>query len=141
MQTEDLSLKKLIYLYLMNYAKTNPELAILAVNTFVKDCDDPNPLIRALAIRTMGCIRVDKIIDYLCLPLGKCIKDQDPYVRKTAVIGIAKLFDLNPSLCESNGFLEELANMLTDSNPMVKRQTSDGEDGVAEKKIFFLLFW
>lgn len=36
MQTEDLELKKLVYLYLMNYAKTQPELVILAVNTFVK---------------------------------------------------------------------------------------------------------
>ena len=36
MQTEDLEQKKLVYLYLMNYAKTQPELVILAVNTFVK---------------------------------------------------------------------------------------------------------
>lgn len=74
MQTEDLELKKLVYLYLMNYAKSQPELVILAVNTFVKDSDDPNPLIRALAIRTMGCLRVDKIMDYLTEPLRKCLK-------------------------------------------------------------------
>lgn len=36
MQTEDLEQKKLVYLYLMNYAKSQPELVILAVNTFVK---------------------------------------------------------------------------------------------------------
>ena len=36
MQTEDIEQKKLVYLYLMNYAKTQPELVILAVNTFVK---------------------------------------------------------------------------------------------------------
>lgn len=36
MQTEDLELKKLVYLYLINYAKSQPELVILAVNTFVK---------------------------------------------------------------------------------------------------------
>lgn len=36
MQTPDLEQKKLVYLYLMNYAKTQPELVILAVNTFVK---------------------------------------------------------------------------------------------------------
>ena len=36
MQTENLELKKLVYLYLMNYAKTQPDMAILAVNTFVK---------------------------------------------------------------------------------------------------------
>ena len=32
----NLELKKLVYLYLINYAKSNPDLAILAVNTFVK---------------------------------------------------------------------------------------------------------
>ncbi|KAI1728991.1 non-SMC mitotic condensation complex subunit 1 domain-containing protein [Ditylenchus destructor] len=62
MQTDNVELKKLVYLYLMNYAKSQPELAIMAVNTFVKDCEDPNPLIRALAVRTMGCIRVDKVV-------------------------------------------------------------------------------
>ena len=66
MQTDNVELKKLVYLYLMNYAKSQPDLAIMAVNTFVKDCEDPNPLIRALAVRTMGCIRVDKITEYLC---------------------------------------------------------------------------
>ena len=64
-QTQNIELKKLVYLYLINYAKSQPDLAILAVNTFVKDTQDPNPLIRALAVRTMGCIRVDKIVEYL----------------------------------------------------------------------------
>ena len=39
MQTDDLELKKLV---------------IMAVNTFVKDCENPNPRIRALAVRSMG---------------------------------------------------------------------------------------
>ena len=76
MQTEDLELKKLVYLYLINYAKTQPELVILAVNTFVKDSADENPLIRALAIRTMGCLRVEKIVDYLMDPLKKALEVQ-----------------------------------------------------------------
>lgn len=32
--TTNLELKKLVYLYIMNYAKSNQENAILAVNTF-----------------------------------------------------------------------------------------------------------
>lgn len=40
MQTENLELKKLVYLYLINYAKSQPDLAILAVNTFVKVCTE-----------------------------------------------------------------------------------------------------
>ncbi|XP_014209154.1 AP-1 complex subunit beta-1 isoform X2 [Copidosoma floridanum] len=119
MQTDNLELKKLVYLYLMNYAKSQPDMAIMAVNTFVKDCEDPNPLIRALAVRTMGCIRVDKITEYLCEPLRKCLKDEDPYVRKTAAVCVAKLYDINAGLVEDQGFLDQLKDLLSDSNPMV----------------------
>jgi len=119
MQTDNLELKKLVYLYLINYAKSQPDLAILAVNTFVKDSQDPNPLIRALAVRTMGCIRVDKITEYLCDPLQRCLKDDDPYVRKTAAICVAKLYDINAELVEDRGFLETLKDLISDSNPMV----------------------
>ncbi|KXJ29424.1 AP-1 complex subunit beta-1 [Exaiptasia diaphana] len=119
MQTDNLELKKLVYLYLMNYAKSQPDMAIMAVNTFVKDCEDPNPLIRALAVRTMGCIRVDKITEYLCEPLRKCLKDEDPYVRKTAAVCVAKLHDINAQLVEDQGFLDSLKELLSDANPMV----------------------
>lgn len=117
--TYDLEQKKLVYLYLMNYAKLHPELCILAVNTFVQDTEDPNPLVRALAIRTMGCIRVDKMVDYMEIPLRRTLLDDNPYVRKTAAICVAKLFDLNPEMCVEYGFLDELKKLITDLNPMV----------------------
>lgn len=85
----------------------------------MQDSEDPNPLIRALAIRTMGCIRVDKMVDYMEEPLRKTLRDESPYVRKTAVLCVAKLFDLNPQLCIENGFLEQLQEMIGDPNPMV----------------------
>lgn len=119
MQTEDLEQKKLVYLYLINYAKTQPELVILAVNTFVKDAEDPNPLIRALAIRTMGVLKAEKIIDYISDPLRKCLRDDNPYVRKTAALCVAKLYDINPALATDNGFIENLQELVGDSNPMV----------------------
>lgn len=119
MQTEDMELKKLVYLYLINYAKTQPDLAIMAVNTFVKDSQDPNPLIRALAVRTMGCIRVDRITEYLCDPLQRCLKDEDPYVRKTAAVCVAKLHDISPEMVEDRGFLDTLRQLISDANPMV----------------------
>ena len=143
-QTQNLELKKLVYLYVINHAKLQPDKAILAVNsfqrvlkmnskhqrnsfrfrkqkkkTFRQDSNDPNPLIRALAIRTMGMIRVDKVVEYLCEPLRNCLKDKDPYVRKTAAICVAKLYDSNPELVESQGFLDMLMNLLSDSNPTV----------------------
>lgn len=117
--THDLEQKKLVYLYLMNYAKTHPELVILATNTFVRDAEDPNPLIRALAIRTMGCIRVDKMVDYIAIPLKRTLKDDNPYVRKTAAVCVAKLFELNATICLEQGFLDYLYELLDDPNQMV----------------------
>ncbi|KAJ6234964.1 ap-1 complex subunit beta-1 [Anaeramoeba flamelloides] len=119
LQTKDLEIKKLVYLYLMKYASKKSEQAILVVNTLVQDTKDNNPLIRALAIRTMGSIRVEEVTEYLCQPLRKCLKDKHPYVRKTAAICIAKLFILNPELVQTQGFLSDLKKMISDSNPMV----------------------
>ncbi|GMI02618.1 hypothetical protein TrVE_jg13802 [Triparma verrucosa] len=118
-QTDNIELKKLVYLYLINYAKSQPELTLLAVNTFVKDANDPNPLIRALAVRTMGCIRVEKITEYLCEPLSRSLRDEDPYVRKTAAVCVAKLYDIAPDLVEDRGFLEILHDLISDANPSV----------------------
>ena len=119
MQTTDLQLKKLVYLYLINYAKEQPELAIMAVNSFVNDSRNPNPLVRSLALRTMGCIAVEKIAEYLCDPLRLALRDEDPYVRKTAAMCVLKLFDMNPELVEEQGYAESVAELLADGNPMV----------------------
>ncbi|KAF3650436.1 hypothetical protein FXO38_17166 [Capsicum annuum] len=119
MQTEKLELKKLVYLYIINYAKSQRDLAILAINTFVKDSQDPNPLIRDLVVRTMGYIRIDKITKYLCDPLQRCLKDDDPYIRKTTTICVAKLYDINVELVEDRGFLDALKDLISDNNPMV----------------------
>eukprot|EP01083_Nonionella_stella_P141461 435899_1 len=120
MGTDNIELKKLVYLYIINYARSQPEKAILVVNMFQKDATNhPNPLVRALAIRTMGCIRVDRITEYLCDPLNIALKDQDPYVRKTAAICVAKLYDINNELVEERGFIDLLREMLSDVNPMV----------------------
>ena len=118
-QTDNVELKKLVYLYLINYAKSQPELTLLAVNTFVKDANDPSPLIRALAVRTMGCIRVERITEYLCEPLSRSLRDEDPYVRKTAAVCVAKLYDIAPDLVEDRGFLEILHDLISDANPSV----------------------
>lgn len=47
----------------------------MAVNTFRKDSrDKTNPLIRALAVRTMGCIGVESIVEYLAGPLKDALE-------------------------------------------------------------------
>ena len=119
MQTDTLELKKLVYLYLTHCAESQADMAIMAVNSFMKDCEDPNPLIWALAVRTMGCIWVDEITEYLCEPLHKCLKDEDPYVWKTAAVCMAKLHDINAQMVENQGFLDYLWDLMENSKPIM----------------------
>lgn len=133
---------------------------MLVSYTTQQDSDDPNPLIRALAIRTMGCLRVDKIIDYLTEPLRKCLKvhiishfffhysfillskkkDENPYVRKTAAVCVAKLYDLNPELAVEQDFVNAVKDMIADVNPMVVANAvialSDINDASSGKNVF-----
>ena len=51
-------------------------------------------------VRTSGCIRVDKVTEYLSEPLRNCLKDDDSHVRKTAAVSVAKLHDINATLVE-----------------------------------------
>ncbi|RIB02371.1 Clathrin/coatomer adaptor, adaptin-like protein [Gigaspora rosea] len=119
MQIPVLEIKKMVYLYFINYSRTKPDIAVMAIPTFMKDADDHNPLIRALAIRTMGYINVDKIIDALVDPLRRCLRDKDPYVRKTSAMAVAKLYMHDHELVESEGFVDLLRDMLADQNPTV----------------------
>lgn len=47
------------------------------------------------------------------------MQDPDPYVLKTAAICVAKLYDINAQLVEEQGFLDQLRELVSDSNPMV----------------------
>ncbi|KAJ2524672.1 hypothetical protein GGI11_000640, partial [Coemansia sp. RSA 2049] len=115
----NIDVKKMVYLFLINYARARAEIANLAVNGFEDDVNDSNPLVRAMAIRTMGYIYVDRVIDSLIDPLRHCLRDRDPYVRKTAAMAVLKLSMFDRSLVEDERFLDMLKDLLADGNPSV----------------------
>ncbi|POW07235.1 hypothetical protein PSTT_08428, partial [Puccinia striiformis] len=71
----------------------------------------------------------EKILDYVCDPLSKFLQNDNPQVRKTAVIGVAKLYDLKPSLALKTGFVDQLKEMVADSDPM-SAIANDPSEGV-----------
>eukprot|EP00002_Diphylleia_rotans_P039243 TRINITY_DN9063_c0_g1_i1.p1 TRINITY_DN9063_c0_g1~~TRINITY_DN9063_c0_g1_i1.p1 ORF type:complete len:778 (+),score=200.35 TRINITY_DN9063_c0_g1_i1:72-2405(+) len=120
--TKDLVQKKMIYLYLCNYAESNPDLALLAINTLQKDCRDENPMVRALALRSICSLRLPNILEYIVEVVRKGLNDPSGYVRKTAVLGVAKLHQLSPtSLREGSEveLLETVRQMIRDRDPQV----------------------
>lgn len=48
----------------------------MAVNSFLKDASDiKNPFTRAMAIRTLGCLKVWEVLEYLWEPIANSLKD------------------------------------------------------------------
>ncbi|KAN0061987.1 hypothetical protein ACQY0O_005982 [Thecaphora frezii] len=119
MNIQVLEIKKMVYLYLINYGRVKPDLVTNAIPGFLSDCNDRNPLIRALAIRTMSYIHVPGVISVLIEPLRQSLKDSDPYVRKTAAICVAKLYMYDRKLVDKQGFINMLRDLLADTNPTV----------------------
>lgn len=67
-------------------------------------------------------------------------KDENPYVRKTAAVCVAKLYDLNPELAVEQDFVNAVKDMIADVNPMVVANAvialSDINDASSGKNVF-----
>ncbi|KAK6117903.1 LOW QUALITY PROTEIN: hypothetical protein DH2020_048351 [Rehmannia glutinosa] len=112
--SQSLEVKKLVYLYLLHYAEKRPNEALLSINYFQKDLGDPNPLVRAWALRTMAGIRLHVIAPLVLVAVGKCARDPSVYVRKCAATALPKLHDLR--LEEHTAAIEEIVGMLLKDN-------------------------
>ena len=119
-RTKSIPLKKLIYLYIIHYAKEKPDLVILGVASFASDAKSgESPMIRGLAIRAMSYIQVETIAPYLAEILSQGLKDEDAYVRKNAAISVSKLYLIKEDIVTENGLIDSLNELLDDSNGTV----------------------
>ncbi|KAI3506515.1 hypothetical protein L1887_28876 [Cichorium endivia] len=157
--TSDIVLKKMCYLYVGNYAKYNPDLALLTINFLQRDCKDEDPMIRGLALRSLCSLRVPNLVEYLVGPLGAGLKDGNSYVRMVASVGVLKLYHISPSTCLDADFpallkhlmlndpdAQVVANCLSALQEIWGLEASSSEEAVREREaliskpiIYFLL--
>ncbi|KAM3564292.1 hypothetical protein ARSEF4850_001907 [Beauveria asiatica] len=119
MNLPSLEIKKMCFLYLVNYARVRPEIAVKAIPVLELDMEDSNPLVRALALRTMSYIHVREFVQAAVPIVKNMLRDADPYVRKTAAFSVAKLYDHDQSVVERSDLIERLNSLLRDDNPTV----------------------
>lgn len=93
----NIEIKKLVYIYILHYAESEPDTALLAINGIQKSLTDQNPQVRALALRTMAGIRVQAISQIVSLAIKRACGDMSPYVRKAAALAIPKCYRLDPN--------------------------------------------
>mmetsp|Transcript_21961 Transcript_21961/g.55959 ORF Transcript_21961/g.55959 Transcript_21961/m.55959 type:complete len:561 (+) Transcript_21961:233-1915(+) len=128
--TNDLVQKKMVYLYLVNYAESNADLAILAVNTLQKDCRDDDPMIRGLALRSLCSLSLINMVEYLQPAVQRALEDVNGYVRKTAVIGAVKLYHISKSIVLETDILPTLKRLVHDSDAHVVANAIHATDEV-----------
>ncbi|KXT13265.1 hypothetical protein AC579_2486 [Pseudocercospora musae] len=119
MGIQNLEIKKMCFLYLVNYARMKPDIALKALPILTNDLNDVNPLIRALALRTLSYVHVRQFVEATVEPLKLLLQDPDPYVRKTAAFTVAKVYDHDRVLVERSDLIDRLNSMLRDENPTV----------------------
>jgi len=128
--TTDLVQKKMVYLYLVNYAESNAELALLAVNTLQKDCRDDDPMIRGLALRSLCSLSLLNMVEYLAPAVQRGLDDVNGYVRKTAVIGAVKLYYISKSAVMDSDIITALRRLLHDNDAHVIANTLHALDEI-----------
>jgi vesicle coat complex subunit len=87
--------------------------------TLSQDMADNNPLVRALALRTISYVHVREFVEATFQPLKRLMQDNDPYVRKTAAFCVAKLYEHDKKTVENSDLIDRLNKMLKDENPTV----------------------
>jgi len=117
--TKDHVIKKMVYLYICNYASTNPDLSLLAINTLQKDCRDEDPMTRGLALRSFTSLRLPNVVEYLPSAIRAGLQDPSPYVRKTAVMSCVKLHLFAPEALKDSDIVNTLYTMLRDRDAQV----------------------
>jgi AP-4 complex subunit beta-1 len=115
----DLVIKKMVYLYLTNYARTHPALAQMCTNTLQKDCGNDDPMVRGLALRALAGLNLPEMLEYIVDPVRRSLTDGHGYVRKTAVMGCLKIYHLDQASFDDAGFVDILYDMLRDPDASV----------------------
>lgn len=127
--TNDPIMKKMIYFYLTTYAEEHPDLSIMAINTFKKDCKHASSRIRGMALRHLCSFKSSDYVDNVLPVLREALLDPEAYVKKAAILGCLKLFYFSPKsitgtfvlYLEDDAIKETLASMIRNDDPLVSQ--------------------
>lgn len=112
----NLKVKILVLIYVSKYAESDPNTALLSINSIQKLLGDKQPYIRSSAIKTMAGIRIPSILPILQICIKKSVTDRSPLVRASTAIAIGKVFDMHSPKKE---LITVLWKLLSDSDPQV----------------------
>lgn len=130
MNTPSVQIKKLLYLYIVYYARSKLEyldtllahlLTVFLLHQFShsKDLNDRDVQVKSCALRNMSYVNIPQVIQLLKSKLVQCLRDEDSMVVKTAALAVAKLSMMDSRMLEDSVYLNELYELLGHNDPTV----------------------
>lgn len=113
----NLEIRKLVYIVIRRYARKQPEIALLGINSFQRDLQDRNEVIRAMALRVLAGLRLKLAASVVEMAIDKCVRDSSFHVRKAAALALIKCTDISPNARQL--FKAHIVTLLNDRNPAV----------------------
>ena len=92
----------------------------MAVNTFKKDCKHTSSKIRGLALRNLCSFKSADYVNNVLPIIRELLNDYEPYVKKTAIMGLLKVFYADPALIlEDSSLIDTLSLLIKDTDSLV----------------------
>lgn len=132
--SNDWKVKRLVYIYLLRFAETNPDLSLLSVNSIQKLLNESDPKLRSFGIRALSDIKIDSLIPIILHTLKKFVNDSNAMVRCEVAFALIKLKRWNMNILNAKDIpsdevsgnddyddtiLELLHELSSDSDPAV----------------------
>ena len=116
--SDDIKVKRMVYLYLLRYAEKDQNLALLSVNAIQKTLGDSNPDVRAFSLKALSDIKIPSLTPIVLLSVRKLIVDPSPVVRSEVLYTLMKLYRWKRNELEED-IIDLYTGLLCDSDPKV----------------------
>lgn len=128
----DYEIRRLCSHYIIHYATYNPADASNALDFYRRFCHDKDPLLRALAIKTVSSIPLKDFIQLAIEMVQPLLYDTNPHVRTASAFAVARLFHEDLNKVVASGLIEDLNALLYDDNQNVVSNALAALDSVTK---------
>ena len=116
---DDLEIRRTCLDYLSQFCQYDPAEAVKLLPFLKRFKDDSSPILRALNIKTLTSIKLPDFVDLSFQTINQYLKDPSPYVRIQGAFAVARLFFDNSSRVINNNLIDELNELLYDTDETV----------------------
>ena len=114
-RVKESSVTRLIGMFTAQYGHLHPETALLCINQLTKDVmHNADYLQRGHALQTLGSLNIPALAEYIAPPIKVALQDSSEYVRRLAIDGCVKIYNMNQDVFEEQLLAQHLVEMTED---------------------------